>query len=172
MPRYLTTLSYQNPRGSLAMLTWYRIRSGRSIWMLNHLPILLQSYFLKIWAELLAFLFLDEQQWQKSLGSCGTTVVLITWAGSVSAYEYFNMGELKKEFDNATCPQSLALILSIYFASQIEFLIKKGMVETILVAATFLLLFPSFTVSLLLSLFQSPSLITESQLGVSLSLSK
>lgn len=46
------------------------------------------------------------------------------------------------------------------------------MVERILVAATFLLLFPSFTVSLLLSLFQSPSLITESQLGVSLSLSK
>lgn len=35
------------------------------------------------------------------------------------------MGELKKEFDNATCPQSLALILSIYFASQIEFSIKK-----------------------------------------------
>lgn len=35
------------------------------------------------------------------------------------------MGELKKEFDNATCPQSLALILSIYFASQIDFSIKK-----------------------------------------------
>lgn len=62
---------------------------------------------------------------EEELGEHGTTVVLITWAGSVSSYEYFNMGKLKQEFDNATCSESLALILSIYFASQIEFSIKK-----------------------------------------------
>jgi len=46
------------------------------------------------------------------------------------------------------------------------------MLGRILAAATFLLLSPAFSVSFILSLFQPPSLITDSQFGLSLSLLK
>lgn len=48
--------------------------------------------------------------------------MLITWAGSVSSYERYDMGKIKQESDNVTHPGFLALcLISVYFASQIEF---------------------------------------------------
>lgn len=132
-----------------------------------------KCYFLKIWAELIVFIFLEEQQERKSLKSCGTTVVLITWADSISSYEYFNMGKLKQEFDNATCPESLAFILSIYVASQIEVSSQKARCgRENPNCSNISSPFPSLSVSSPLSLFQFPSPVIESQLRFSLSLMK